>query len=68
MANLKEIIEKLLENLSSRQKEIIEERFGLKGRKLTLAAIGKKYGLTRERIRQIEAKVFEKIRQYEKET
>ncbi|KKR88972.1 MAG: RNA polymerase sigma factor [Candidatus Wolfebacteria bacterium GW2011_GWA2_42_10] len=62
MANLKEIIEKLLENLSSRQKEIIEERFGLKGRKLTLAAIGKKYGLTRERIRQIEAAVLKLIK------
>lgn len=49
------IINDLIKDLDPRQKEVIEARFGLKGAKQTLAAIGKKYRLTRERIRQIEA-------------
>ncbi|MFA5386155.1 MAG: sigma factor-like helix-turn-helix DNA-binding protein [Candidatus Paceibacterota bacterium] len=51
---LKEIISGLLKDLSPRQREIIEGRFGLKGHKTTLAALGNKHGLTRERVRQIE--------------
>lgn len=46
----------LLSNLSPRQKEVMEGRFGLKSKdKKTLAEIGESYGVTRERIRQIEA-------------
>ncbi|MEK7482063.1 MAG: sigma factor-like helix-turn-helix DNA-binding protein [Patescibacteria group bacterium] len=51
---LKEIINNLIKNLDVRQKDVITTRFGLKGEKLTLAAVGEKYHLTRERIRQIE--------------
>ncbi len=45
----------LLKNLSSRNKDIISRRFGLKnGKKETLESIGQSYGITRERVRQIE--------------
>lgn len=60
-------IKNLVSILSPRQKDVIEQRFGLNGEKRTLAAIGKKYNLTRERVRQLEsaslkmiAKEFEK--------
>lgn len=55
MPNIKKTIENLTQKLSPRQKEVITGRFGLDNQEeLTLAAIGSKYGLTRERIRQIE--------------
>ena len=45
----------LVKNLSARNRDIISRRFGLKnGRKETLESIGKSYGITRERVRQIE--------------
>lgn len=45
----------LMKSLSSRNKDIISRRFGLKtGKKETLESIGKSYGITRERVRQIE--------------
>jgi hypothetical protein len=54
--SLKENLHGLVEALSKRQKDIISQRFGLAGGKpKTLAALGSKYGVTRERIRQIEA-------------
>ncbi len=46
----------LLADLPSRQKEVVESRYGLKNNNpMTLAEIGDKYGVTRERIRQIES-------------
>jgi len=55
MPNIKKTIENLTSKLSPRQKEVINGRFGLDNQEeLTLAAIGSKHGLTRERIRQIE--------------
>lgn len=45
----------LVKNLSTRNRDIISRRFGLKtGKKETLESIGKSYGITRERVRQIE--------------
>lgn len=45
----------LVKNLSTRNRDVISRRFGLKtGRKETLESIGKSYGITRERVRQIE--------------
>lgn len=45
----------LVKNLSTRNRDIVSRRFGLKsGRKETLESIGKSYGITRERVRQIE--------------
>lgn len=53
---IKELLNNLVEVLPKRQKDIIVQRFGLdKGKAKTLAALGEKYGVTRERIRQIEA-------------
>ncbi len=55
MTKIRKAIDPLLEHLNPRQKEIIVGRFGIENQKpQTLAAIGKKYDLTRERIRQIE--------------
>jgi hypothetical protein len=52
---LKDTLNGLVEVLAKRQKDIITQRFGLSGSKpKTLAALGSKYGVTRERIRQIE--------------
>ncbi len=52
---IEKILSSIIEELNPRQKEIITGRFGLFEQKpQTLAAIGKKYNLTRERIRQIE--------------
>ena len=53
----------VLETLSSREKEVIVKRFGLdNGRPKTLEEIGQEFGVTRERIRQIEAKALRKLR------
>lgn len=60
---VKEIINNLIKNLDARQKNVITIRFGLKGEKLTLAAVGEKYHLTRERIRQIEESSLKLIRE-----
>jgi len=55
MASTSKIINSALNGLSPRQREVVEGRFGLKGGEgETLAAIGDKMGITRERVRQIE--------------
>lgn len=64
---LKEQIEDILEDLTPKERTIIEMRYGLlDGITHTLEQVGKKFGVTRERIRQIEAKVHEKIRNHDK--
>lgn len=53
---IEQLVNKLLNSLNSRQREVLEKRFGLKdGKEITLEAIGKIHGITRERVRQIEA-------------
>lgn len=60
---LKENIELVLNTLKPKEKDIIELRFGLKdGIDRTLEQVGAKYKVTRERIRQIEAKAIKKLR------
>lgn len=60
---LKEQVEQVLETLSDRERKVLEERFGLKdGRPKTLEEVGKLFVVTRERIRQIEAKALRKLR------
>jgi len=60
---LKEELQKALTTLTEREKEIITMRFGLEdGVMHTLEEVGEAKGVTRERIRQIEAKAIEKIR------
>ncbi|GAI10308.1 unnamed protein product, partial [marine sediment metagenome] len=53
------ICQNLIKNLPFRTREVISRRFGLKtGQRETLEAIGKDYGITRERVRQIEEDGF----------
>jgi RNA polymerase primary sigma factor len=60
---LKEQMEDVLETLSERERRVLEMRFGLEdGRSRTLEEVGKEFGVTRERIRQIEAKALRKLR------
>jgi RNA polymerase primary sigma factor len=56
---------RVLALLTSRERKIMELRFGLKdGRLRTLEEVGNGFGLTRERIRQIEAKTLAKLQAY----
>jgi RNA polymerase primary sigma factor len=60
---LKEQMERVLGQLSDRERQVLEMRFGLEdGRSRTLEEVGKAFGVTRERIRQIEAKALRKLR------
>lgn len=60
--SLKEEIKEVLDTLTPKEKEVLELRFGLNGNEpSTLEAIGNKYNLTRERIRQIENKALKRI-------
>jgi len=64
---LRDQVLEILDDLSEKEREILELRHGLSdGIQHTLEEVGKKFGVTRERIRQIEAKAHEKIRQHEK--
>ncbi len=63
---LKEQLKEILIDLSPREQKILKMRFGLDdGITHTLEEVGKEFGVTRERIRQIEAKALEKIRQHQ---
>ncbi len=60
---LKEQLGEVLETLTDREKKVLELRFGLEdGRSRTLEEVGKEFNVTRERIRQIEAKALRKLR------
>lgn len=64
---LKDHLNEIIADLTPREQKILEMRFGLKdGVTHTLEEVGKVFGVTRERIRQIEAKALEKIRQHHK--
>ncbi len=59
---LKEQISSVLDTLKPREREVLELRFGIKDNKpRTLEEVGKQFGVTRERIRQIESKAMRKI-------
>jgi len=61
----KENVHSMLDFLTPRERKIIEMRFGLRdGVGHTLEEVGKEFGVTRERIRQIEAKVLQKMRDH----
>ena len=60
---LKEQVEEALDSLSGRERRVLQLRFGLDdGRQRTLEEVGHEFGVTRERIRQIEAKALRKLR------
>ena len=60
---LKEQVHSILDSLSDREREVLEMRFGLRdGQSHTLEEVGQFFGVTRERIRQIEAKALRKLR------
>jgi RNA polymerase primary sigma factor len=59
---LRNVLEKMLGDLGERERDILIKRFGLEsGVPRTLEDIGQEYGVTRERIRQIEAKALAKL-------
>jgi RNA polymerase primary sigma factor len=57
-----EFIRKMLDFLAAREQTIIVGRFGLAGAKLTLAQLGRELGITRERVRQLEAQALDRLR------
>ena len=60
---LKKQLEEVLDTLTEREKKVLSLRFGLEdGRGRTLEEVGKEFGVTRERIRQIEAKALRKLK------
>ena len=60
---LQEQLKKVLDGLAERERKVIELRFGLKdGHPRTLEEVGREFGVTRERIRQIESKTLAKLR------
>jgi RNA polymerase primary sigma factor len=66
-AYLRDLIKEILLDLSEREQKILRMRFGLDdGVSHTLEEVGKVFGVTRERIRQVEAKALEKIREHGK--
>jgi RNA polymerase primary sigma factor len=59
------VVEQCMEKLSQKERELVIRRYGLDGKEpLTLAAIGKTYGLSRERVRQILERASRKLRLY----
>lgn len=65
MALLKDNLWEMLDFLTPRERKIIHMRFGLEGGDVhTLEEVGKEFGVTRERIRQIEAKTLEKLKEH----
>ncbi len=63
LAMLKDRIKDVLDTLTPREREVLEQRFGLvDGYSRTLEEVGKQFQVTRERIRQIEAKALRKMR------
>ncbi|MBI5004761.1 MAG: sigma-70 family RNA polymerase sigma factor [Candidatus Lloydbacteria bacterium] len=64
---LSDQVKEILDDLTPKERKILEMRHGLTdGIVHTLEEVGKEFGVTRERIRQIEAKAHEKIRQHQK--
>ncbi|MEP7189225.1 MAG: sigma-70 family RNA polymerase sigma factor, partial [Roseiflexaceae bacterium] len=60
---LREQVEQVLNQLTERERRVLQLRFGLEdGHSRTLEEVGKEFGVTRERIRQIEVKALRKLR------
>ena len=62
---MEDAIKKILQYLSPREQKIMRMRYGLDdGQKQTYEDVGKKFGVTRERIRQIEKRILQKIKDH----
>jgi len=60
---LRNHLDEVLDSLSPREKRVLQLRFGMEdGKQRTLEEVGREFGVTRERIRQIEAKAIRKLR------
>ena len=60
---LNEAVEEAMEELNDRERKVVRMRFGLDdGEMRTLEEVGREFGVTRERIRQIESKTLAKLR------
>ena len=62
LSNLQEVTTRLLSSLTAREERVLRMRFGLGMQDHTLEEVGQQFGVTRERIRQIEAKALRKLR------
>jgi hypothetical protein len=63
--DIKNLCEKHLDGLPERERDIISRRFGIGGPRMTLEAVGEIYGISRERIRQVENEALEAINSLE---
>lgn len=61
--SLKTEVQQALSILNDRERKIVEAFFGIDGQEMTLEEIGNKYGLTRERVRQIKEKAIKRLRE-----
>ncbi len=62
LESLREEIAEALQTLNERERNVIEAFFGINQQEMTLEEIGDKYGLTRERVRQIKEKAIRRLR------
>lgn len=62
LESLREEIKRALQTLNERERNIIEAFFGINQQEMTLEEIGERYGLTRERVRQIKEKAIRRLR------
>jgi len=61
---LRENLDMIFDMLDDRERKIVKMRYGIDGRRYTLDEIGKEFNITRERVRQIEAKVLQKLKDH----
>ena len=62
MESLRNEIGRVLQTLNDRERKVIQAFFGIGEPEMTLDGIGEKYGLTRERVRQIKEKAIRRLR------
>jgi RNA polymerase primary sigma factor len=62
LESLRDEISRALKTLNDRERSIVEAFFGINQSEMTLEEIGDKYGLTRERVRQIKEKAIRRLR------